>query len=102
MLFPFVIILWDFSRDDLNTFYMSLPILEAATRGVIKINVLENFAKFTEKHLCQSLFVNKVAGLRPATLLKKRLAQVFFCYFCDIFKNTSFSEYLWKTAFAIP
>ena len=29
--------------------------------------------KFIEKHLCQGLFVNKVAGCRPATLLKKRL-----------------------------
>ena len=35
--------------------------------------VLRNFAKFTGKHLCQGLFFNKVAGLRPATLLKKRL-----------------------------
>ena len=42
--------------------------------------VLRNFAKFTGKDLCQSLFFNKVAGLfnkvaglRPATLLKKRL-----------------------------
>ena len=34
---------------------------------------LRNFVKFTGKHLCQSLFFNKVAGLRPATLLKKRL-----------------------------
>ena len=25
--------------------------------------VLENFAKYTEKRLCQSLFFNKVAGL---------------------------------------
>ena len=25
---------------------------------------LKNFAKFTGKHLCQSLFFNKVAGLR--------------------------------------
>ena len=33
----------------------------------------ENFAKFTGKHLCQSLFFNKVAGLRPATLLKMTL-----------------------------
>ena len=31
------------------------------------------FAKITGKHLCQSLFFNKVAGLRPATLLKKSL-----------------------------
>ena len=29
--------------------------------------------KFTRRHLCQSLFFNKVAGLRPVTLLKKRL-----------------------------
>ena len=36
-------------------------------------DVLKNFAKFTGKYLCQSLFFNKVAGLRPATLLKKRL-----------------------------
>ena len=34
---------------------------------------LRNFAKFTGKHLCQSLFLNKVAGMRPATLLKKKL-----------------------------
>ena len=27
--------------------------------------VLRNFAKFTGKHLCQSLFFNKVAGNRP-------------------------------------
>ena len=33
--------------------------------------VLEKFAKFSGKHLCQSLFLNKVAGLIPATSLKK-------------------------------
>ena len=38
-----------------------------------KKGVLRNFAKFTGKHLCQSLFFNKVAGLRLATSLKKRL-----------------------------
>ena len=38
-----------------------------------KKDVLKNYAKFTGKHLCQSLFFNKVAYLRPATLLKKRL-----------------------------
>ena len=31
---------------------------------------LRNFVKFTEKHLCQCLFHNKVAGVRPETLLK--------------------------------
>ena len=38
-----------------------------------KKSVLRNFIKFTGKHLCQSLFFNKVAGFRPATLLKKGL-----------------------------
>ena len=35
--------------------------------------VLKNFSKFTGKHLRQSLYFNKVASFRPATLLKKRL-----------------------------
>ena len=34
---------------------------------------LRNFTKFTGKHLCQCLFCDKVTGLTPATLLKKRL-----------------------------
>ena len=42
-------------------------------RCSMKKGVLRNFTKFTGKQLCQSLFFNKVAGLRPATLLKKRL-----------------------------
>ena len=40
--------------------------------------VFGNFAKFTEKNLCQSSFFNKVAGLRSATLLKKRLCHKCF------------------------
>ena len=47
----------------------------------------KNVAKFTGKHACKSLFFNKVAGLRIATLLKKTLAQVFYCEFCEISKN---------------
>ena len=30
----------------------------------VRKGVLRNFAKFTGKHLCQSLFFNKVAGLQ--------------------------------------
>ena len=36
-------------------------------------NLLKNFAKFTVKHLCQDLVFTKLAGLRPATLLHRRL-----------------------------
>ena len=47
---------------------------EEAVSGVLhKKIVLKNFTRFTGKHLRWSLFFNKVAGLRPATLLKKRL-----------------------------
>ena len=47
-----------------------------------KKGVLRNLTKFTGKHLFQGLFFNKVAGLRPETLLKKTLAQVLSCEFC--------------------
>ena len=59
--------------------------------GVLWKGFLRNFVKFTGKHLRQSLFFNKVAGLRPATLLKKEtLAQVFSCEFYEISKNNFF------------
>ena len=67
----------------------------------MKKGVLKNFAKIVGKHLCQSLFFKKVAGLRPATLLKNEtLAQVFSCEFCEISKNTFFTERLWTTVSA--
>ena len=36
-----------------------------------KKGVLKNYPKFTWKHLCWSIVFNKVAGLRPETLLKR-------------------------------
>ena len=57
-----------------------------STKGVLRY-----FAKFTGKHLCESFFFNKVAGLRPAKFIEKEiLAQVFSCKFCEISKNTFF------------
>ena len=56
-----------------------------------KKGVVRNFAKFTGKHLCQSLFLNKVPGLRPSAYnfnKKETLAQAFSCEFCEISKNT--------------
>ena len=47
-----------------------------------KKGVLRNFAKFTGKPLCQSLFFNKVPSK------KGTLAQVFSCEFCEISKDT--------------
>ena len=36
---------------------------DSQQRCSIKKAVLNNFAKLTRKHLCQALFLNKVAGL---------------------------------------
>ena len=52
-----------------------------------KKGALENFAKFTGKHLCRPQacnFINK----------ETLLAQVFSCEFCEIFKKTFFTEHL--------
>ena len=49
-------------------------------RCSLRKGILRNIPKLTGKHLCQSLFLNKVAGL------------VFFGEFCEISKNTSFQE----------
>ena len=53
--------------------------------------VLKNFAKFTGKHLCQRLFFNKAAGMRPATLIKKRPWQRCFPVNFAKFLRTPFS-----------
>ena len=58
-----------------------------------------NFTKFTGKDLYQSHFLNKVAGLQACNFIKKEtLAQVLSCEFCEIFKNTFYTEHLWTTA----
>ena len=49
-------------------------------RCSLRKGALRNFAKFTGKHLCQSLFFKKEA-----------VAQVFSCEFCEISKNTFFT-----------
>ena len=60
---------------------------------------LKNFSKFTGKHLCQSLFFNKVAGLRSSTLLKKRLwHRCFHKNFEKFLKTPFFTEHLRTTA----
>ena len=57
--------------------------------------VLKGLSKFIGKHLCQSLFFNKVAGLRPATKIKKgNMTQVFSCEFCQILKYAFFKGHL--------
>ena len=58
----------------------------------IRKSVLMNFAKLTGKDKCQSPFLNKVAGLRPASLLKKRLWHRRFPVNFAKFLRTSFLQ----------
>ena len=65
-------------------------------RCSVKKSVLKNFAKFTEKQLCLSLF-NNVAGLRAATLLKKKLwHRSFPVNFAKFQRTPFFIEHLWS------
>ena len=63
--------------------------------------VLRNFAKFTGKQMCLNLFFNKVAGLRPATLLKKWLCHRCFPVNVAKFLRTRFLQNtsFWVTVF---
>ena len=40
--------------------------------------VPKNFPRFLGKHLCEIIFFDNVARLKPATLLKKRLWRKYF------------------------
>ena len=59
-------------------------------KGALKI-----FSKFIGKHLCQSLFFDKVAGLKSVTLLKKRLwHRCFPVNFAKFVRTPFFIEHL--------
>ena len=69
-----------------------LPVRSSHRRCSVRKGVLGNFAKFIGKHLCQCLFFNIVAGLRHATLLKKRLWQRCFPVNFPKFLRTTFLQ----------
>ena len=49
-------------------------LIEAVVRrGSVNKGVLRNFAKFTEKHICQRLLFNKVAGHRSLNFSFQKL-----------------------------
>ena len=85
-------------------------IKEAATRGVLCKKVFLEISENLQENTCttasfliklQALFFNKVVGLRPEAcnfIKKETLANVFSCEFCEITKNTFFTEHLWTAA----
>ena len=69
---------------------MKNQILEAVVQLCSVKKVFLKISQNSQKNTCVRVsFFNKVAGLRLATLLKKKLlAQVFSCENCEISKNT--------------
>ena len=70
----------------LNTFE---PVVGRCSVKKVSLNVLQN----SQGNTCAraSFLIRLQAwGVRPATILKKRLVQVFSYEFCGIFKNTYF------------
>ena len=65
-------------------------------RDVVQKGVLRDFVKFSWKHLCRSLFFNKVVGLKPVTFLKKKLRhRCFHVNFAKILRTPFLSEHFW-------
>ena len=102
--FAFDLIKWngEWNHDEIQVSETVVQRCSVAKEGVVR-----NFAKFTGKHLCTSLFFNKVAGLRPllkkrlwhrpSILLKKRLWYMCFRVNFAKFLRTSFLiEHLWR------
>ena len=56
------------------------------------MGVLKDFSNFIGKHLCWSLFFNKVVGLQ--LYFKETPTQVFYCKIYKTFKKNFFIEHL--------
>ena len=73
--------------------YIDSWLTEAATGGDGN-DGLENFGKFTGKHLCRSLFFKKLHPWTCNSIKRDTPKQMLFYEFCEIFKNTFFTEHL--------
>ena len=80
----------------------SLDFLKArSSRSEMFCGTFKNFAKFTRKHLCRSLYFNKVVLQACYFIKKETLAQLFSCESCKIFKNSFFIKNIFDSSFWI-
>ena len=70
-----------------------LKVQKQSPGGVLWKSVFKNFAKFTGKHLCQSLFLKST--LKVCFIKKEAPAEVLFCEFHKVFKKAFLVEHLW-------
>ena len=69
-------------------------------RWSVRKGALTNFSKFTGKHLCQSLFLNKVAGLGlrfPVNFAKFPKTTLYRSPLDDCFCTSTFFNQFWKS-----
>ena len=81
------------NNDNVRSNFITFTLRSSHRRCYLKKGVLKNFAKFKGKHLCQSLFFNKVAGLSMQFYQKRGSDTI-----CTISKNTFFTEHLRASA----
>ena len=77
----------------LNILKTTARVSRCSRRCSIREGVFKIFAKLTGKHPYQSVFVNKVAGLSPETLLKTRLWHKCFPVNCGKFIRALLLQY---------
>ena len=83
-------------RKPLTKSFFRTDVRSSRPEVFCKKDVFRNFTKFKGKHLCQSLFFNKVTALRHATLLKKRLwHRCLTVNFVKFLRTSFFIEHLW-------
>ena len=75
-------------RSSLRNFNWNILVRRSRPDVFCIKGVLRNYTNWTGKHMYQSLFLNKVTGLRPATLLRKRLwRRCFYVNFMNFFRT---------------
>ena len=63
-------------------------------RCSVKIDIPKNFTKFPEKNLCQSFFLNKIAGLTCNFLKRNCSTGIFLWIFANFLRAPFFTEHL--------
>ena len=78
-------------QASLVCYWLLFHIEHLAEQEVFSENVvLKHFVKIAKKHLSQSLFLNKVAGVRSAILLKRNSGTCIFLWVLRNFKERLF------------
>ena len=82
-----------FQEDFTFPWFRSVCYRSSLRRCSVRKGVHRNFSKFTGKHLHQSLFFNKVPGLRPVTFEKRGSGKGVFLWILRNFYEHLFKEH---------